>query len=107
MSGNRGSSRQMVAIAAALWLGFAVLVFGQTVLPVTPDAGAAIHSLSQPDPHLYRSEEARQIRANGVQEFPGVPPGAVFGAQASNGARQWPPFTIVYPYGPVFEYRLF
>ena len=47
------------------------------------------------------------IPARGRRDFPGVPAGAVFGAKGVNGQPQWPPFKIVYPYGPIFEYRLF
>jgi len=78
-----------------------VRIFNTAAIPVT------IYSL-QIDTFGYRQwKPIGQIPAHGVQEFPGVPAGAVFGAQASGGGRKWPPFTIVYAYGPIFEYRLF
>src|SRR3989442_8697964 len=58
MADHRASYRQIAAVAIALLLGLAGPIFGQTTLQTTPDAGASIRSLAQPDPHLYRSEEA-------------------------------------------------
>jgi len=52
-----------------------------------------------------------RVAPGGYADFPGVPTGALFGAHAEGGERQWPPFRIVYPFGgsqrpPIFEYRL-
>jgi hypothetical protein len=47
------------------------------------------------------------IPPRGAREFPGVPPGVVFGAQSLDGSRQWSPFAVTYPPGaPVFHYTL-
>jgi len=47
------------------------------------------------------------VDASRTQDFPAVPAGARFGAQAVNGSRQWQPFTVNYaPNTPVFSYTL-
>ena len=97
----------MLALAVTAWPARSeaqsgvVRIYNSTVMPVT------VYSL-QVDYFGYRRwQPIGQIPPNGAQDFPGVPAGSVFGAQLVGSRRQWPPFTIVYPYGPIFEYRLF
>ena len=82
--------------------GGLVRIFNRTPAPV-------VIYVQNVDFYGYRRwDNIGTIPPRGAQDFPGVPPGAVFGAQSLDGSRQWPRFMVTYPPGaPVFQYTLF